>query len=312
MNRDELIISRRVTLLQWSLPILIIVLVVLYQTFFVNYIHDILGENVHYIVEVVFYGAMGPLATFLVLTWIRRWLVDKEKMEQKVREQEKRLALIRVEEGKRVAQHLHREVLPNLAYVHTKMDHIQGNLLLPEPDPKPVAQEIVKVMGTLRETIGELRDKINTLRKGSLLKSLKAGSNIAVELQRRADEFQQLLHLDVKIAIKGVQRTLPHELESSIWHIIGEGLNNIALHAQAKQAEVQLDFSDPQQLLLNIVDDGKGFDVGARLTHPTGLGLAHMAEEVDQRGGTLRIDSTKGEGTRIFAVIPLLQGIDLS
>ena len=301
-------VSRRVALLQWTLPALIVLLVILYQSFFVGYIHALVGDQAHYIVEVLLYGGMGPLATFFVLAWIRRWLMEKERIEQTVREQEKRLALVRVEEGKRVAQHLHREVLPNLAYVANKIDHTRTKLLQPHSHCAQADSELMKVAATLRETVGELREKINALRKGLPLVSLKEGANLVEELQRRLEEFKKLLHVDVRTSIKGQERSLPYELESSLWRVIGEGLNNIALHAQARKGKIQLDFSDPQQVELRVTDDGVGFSAQAALAHPSGLGLVHMREETQQYGGTLQVISEGGKGTTLIAVFPLGEG----
>lgn len=298
-------VSRRVAFLQWALPTLILLFVVLYQTVFVGYIHDLLGAEGHYVVEVVFYGAMGPLVTFFVLAWIRRWLLEKEQIEQTIREQEKRMALIRVEEGKRVAQHLHREVLPNLAYVANKIDHTRTKLLQPQGHCAQADAELTKVTATLRETVGELREKINALRKGLPLVSLKRETNLVEELQRRLEEFKKLLHIDVRISLQGQERGIPHELESSLWRIIGEGLNNVALHAQARQGEIQLDFGNPRQVEVRITDNGIGFDAPAALEHPSGLGLIHMQEETQRHGGSLQVISQRGKGTTIVAVFSL-------
>lgn len=301
---SKLAISRRVALLRWALPVAIIVFVVLYQTVFVNFMHIVLGDRGHYVVELLLYGVLGPLVTFFVLSWIRRWLVEKERIEHKVKEQGKRLALIRTEEGKRVAQHLHREVLPNLAYVHTKMDHIQGQLSGSHPDPQKGAREMVSVMGTLRETIGELRDKINALRKGSPFKSLKADSTLAEELEKRAQELKHLLQLELAVDIQGDENALPFELKAALWRVIVEALNNTALHAQAKRATVRLAFDHPEYYCATLSDDGVGFDVRSKQASPTGLGLVNMASEVEDYGGTLQVVSAPGAGTTVAVKLP--------
>jgi len=305
MKWKDLVVSRRVALLQWVLPALIALWVVLYQTVLVSYLHNQLGHRVHYIVEILFYGAVGPLVTFFVLAWIRRWLVEKERAERKVREQEKRLAFIRLEEGRRVAQHLHREVLPNLAYVANKIDHLRAKLL--GKIPNHVDQELEKATGTLRETIGELRDKINTLRRGLPLQSLREESDFIAEVRRRADSFGKLHQVEVEVSVKGEARPLPYKLESSLWRIIGEALNNIALHAQATRVHLQLDVSDLERVVLCISDDGRGFDPRAWRSDPKGLGLIHMHEEADQGGGSLTVESAPGKGTKITAAFPLLR-----
>jgi len=309
---NRLTVAKKVALLQWALPAFIILFVVLYQTFFVDFIHNWLGQEGHYMVEISFYGVMGPLATFFVLAWIRRWLREKDAMEQKVREQGKRLALVRLEQGKRVAQHLHREVLPNLAYVHTKLDHTQGQLLAKKMDAAQAAGQMTGIMTALRETIGELRERINALRKGLPFQTLPEGASLRQELERRAQAFRDLLQLNVNVSVKGSERRLSYQVASAIWRVAGEGLNNIALHARASRTELTLaigeqDRAEKNRALLTLRDDGIGFEVQPKLTNPSGLGLIHMSDEVERLGGSLTITSKPGQGTVIEADFPLAQ-----
>ncbi len=305
MKWGDMTVSHRIALLQWLLPPLIALLVVLYQTVFVGYVHSSWGAEGHYLVEIVFYGIAGPLVTFFVLNWIRRWQDEKERAQRKIREQETRLALVRVEEGKLVAQHLHREVLPNLAYVANKIDHTRNRLLLDSPEPNWADQELKNVTGTLRETIGELRDKIKALRKGLPLQSLSEESNFIEEVRRRATTFGKQHQIEVEVSVRGEGKPLSYGLESALWCVIGEALNNIALHAHAKHVGVELDLSSAEQVVLSIGDDGRGFDPRAWRANPKGLGLIHMQEEVNQGGGTLTVESTPGKGTTITTAFPL-------
>lgn len=305
MKWKNLMVSQRVARLQWLLPLVIGVVVVLYQSFFVDLVEQLEGHLWHYIVEIIFYGMVGPIVTFFVLMWIRRWLVEKEKAEQKIKEQEQRLALIKLEEGRRVAQHLHREVLPNMAYVANKIAHIR-NKLPPAAANQQLDDEMLTASNTLRDTIGDLRQKINQLRRGVTLHSLKEGSDFLAEVQRRTKEFEKMFQLKFDISIKGDTGNMPFAVESSLWRIIGEALNNIALHADATEVKLTLDFRDPQQVVLVIIDDGEGFNSEATLANGTGLGLLHMQEETGLQSGTLAVQSKPGQGTRITAAFPLL------
>jgi len=308
MNRKEWPVSQRVARLQWVLPAIIGVFVVVYQSLFVDLLHAWAGQRWHYIAEIIFYGLVGPSVTYFVLSWIRRWLVEKEAAEATVRRQEKRLTLIKLEEGKRVAQHLHREVLPNLAYVANKVDHLCDKLLSKTPDHLSVQQELTTASSTLRQTIGELRQKINQLRRGDTLQSLKQGANFIAEVRRRIRTFERLFRLKFELVVAGNAEGVPFQVESSLWRIIGEALNNVALHAEATTVTLALDWRDPEQAVLSVVDDGKGFDSARALADGKGLGLVHMREETDRCGGTLLIQSQLGEGTHITAALPLPAG----
>ncbi len=302
MKLQEMKLSKRVEWLQWVLPTVILAFVVVYQTWFVDYIHDVIGEDAHYIVELILYGAMGPFVTFIVLTWIRRWLVEKENMEDQVREQERRLALLRVEEGKKVAQHLHREVLPNLAYIANKIDHTRVRHLA-ESLIEQADQTLLGLSHMLRDTIGELREKINLLRRGAPLNGFKEGSNLLEELQKKATEFRDLLHLEVTIEVFGKLPELNYELAASIWRMVNEALNNTALHAQAQQVNITLDGKQSGKLKWIVKDDGKGFQLSEWKDRPSGLGLVHITEEAEKWGGNLDIHTNLGQGTELSAVL---------
>lgn len=305
MKRHNLKVSERVARLQWVLPILIGVIVVAYQSLIVDWIHSVGGHRWHYLVEIIFYGIIGPVVTVFVLAWIRRWLVEKERAEQKIKEQEQRLTRIKLEEGRRVAQHLHREVLPNMAYVANKIAHIRNKLPCEKVNGR-LDEEMLAASSTLRETIGELRQKINLLRRGGTLQSFKQGVNFYEEVQRRMQEFDEMFETRSNLSIKGDPVNMPFKIESSLWRTIGEALNNIALHADASQVRIELDFRDPEQVVLVIVDDGEGFDTEAARSS-TGLGLLHMQEEATTHGGTLVVQSKPGQGTRITAAYPLMK-----
>jgi len=85
---------------------------------------------------------------------------------------------------------------------------------------------------------------------------------------------------------------------------VQEALTNILKHAQARQAEVDLRIG-PSDVRIQIVDDGKGFDlstVAAR--RDGGLGVMGMRERAELLGGRLQVTSGP-RGTRVEALIPV-------
>ena len=83
----------------------------------------------------------------------------------------------------------------------------------------------------------------------------------------------------------------------------GSGNNkaNTVKHAQADGVELRLE-QDAGETILEVRDDGGGFDPEG--SFPGHLGLKSMRERVARLGGTLRIESAPGEGTRVRAQIP--------
>ncbi len=90
----EMPVQERVARLRWSLPLAIMAIAVFYQLGPARWVHDDLGHVAHYGIEIIFYGLVGPAVTWVTLTWINRWLAEKEEAERKVREQERYLASI--------------------------------------------------------------------------------------------------------------------------------------------------------------------------------------------------------------------------
>jgi PAS domain S-box-containing protein len=90
---------------------------------------------------------------------------------------------------------------------------------------------------------------------------------------------------------------------AAIYRIFHEALTNVARHARARTVRVVLSL-EAERFVLDLLDDGCGFDVGA--TRDRSLGLLHMRERAREIGGDLRIESSPGAGTRLVLTAPLL------
>lgn len=104
----------------------------------------------------------------------------------------------------------------------------------------------------------------------------------------------------------GVQEgEIPDHLKLVIYRVTQEALHNVAKHADARRARVELTHTG-SALVLRVSDDGRGFDAGAtpRGSARGGLGLSGMRERVEQAGGELRVQSRPGGGTLIVATWP--------
>ena len=98
---------------------------------------------------------------------------------------------------------------------------------------------------------------------------------------------------------------LPGELETVLYRVTQEALNNVAKHARASNVAVLL-HRNTTHVSLIIEDSGLGFDYNQHLiTGENGLGLIGMRERVELTGGTLDIESRVGHGTTIAVRIPV-------
>lgn len=98
---------------------------------------------------------------------------------------------------------------------------------------------------------------------------------------------------------------LNHDIETHLYRITQEALNNIAKHAQASVVTVMLEKRDHEVVLI-VEDDGVGFDTNAQSSQDSegGLGLIGMNERAALAGGSLEIESSPKKGTTIFVRVP--------
>jgi len=77
-------LAQRMRLLQWAMPLIIMIVATLFQLGPALYVHDNFGHDSHWGVEILFYGTVGPTVVWFVLRLIRHWLTEKEEAEAEV------------------------------------------------------------------------------------------------------------------------------------------------------------------------------------------------------------------------------------
>jgi len=155
-----------------------------------------------------------------------------------------------------------------------------------------------KALQRLNDTLVEVRRISHRLRP-ALLDTL----GLPAALEHLGREFTENGRIDARVAVDGEPAELPGEVKTALFRVTQEALTNVAKHAGAARVRVVLRF-DAEGVELAVSDDGRGFDVGAVLGHPTrGLGLRHMRERLAAIGGRLDLQS-RVDGTRLVATVP--------
>ena len=113
------------------------------------------------------------------------------------------------------------------------------------------------------------------------------------------------IHAEFHAVPNGSEETLPGDLETSLYRILQEALNNILKHASAKNVSV-LYHRSTTGISLIIEDDGCGFNTDIALRGPGagGLGVVGMRERAELLGGTLDVESFPGKGTTVVCRVP--------
>ena len=96
------------------------------------------------------------------------------------------------------------------------------------------------------------------------------------------------------------------DIESNLYRVVQEALNNISKHAHANHVSVILERRGAEATLI-VEDDGRGFELADELVRgpKKGMGLAGMRERTALMGGDFEIESTPGKGTTLFLRIPV-------
>jgi signal transduction histidine kinase len=164
-------------------------------------------------------------------------------------------------------------------------------------DPAAVGTQLAKAKTTAQEALDELRDLIFELRPPDLERDGLSGTlRKHVELVRR----QHGIEIDLEIAELSVDPARAGE----ILRIAQEALANAVRHARATRFVVALRQADGR-VLLEVADDGVGFEPDARNLRSQRLGLTSMEERARRLGGSLRLDSAPGSGTRVLLEAPV-------
>jgi signal transduction histidine kinase len=155
----------------------------------------------------------------------------------------------------------------------------------------------------LRQTVTAVRASIGGLR--SLLVDIYppnlASAGLPVALEDLAGPLRARdvdVHLDLP-AVADPHR-LPPDTERLVYRLVHECLANVAKHAAASRVLVRLrEVEDGSQIVLDVVDDGVGFDAGAVTEGPASghLGLRVLADLAREAGAVLAVRSAPGEGT---------------
>jgi signal transduction histidine kinase len=109
-----------------------------------------------------------------------------------------------------------------------------------------------------------------------------------------------------QLVLERMEERLPADLEVCVYRIVQEALTNVAKHAQAASCRVHLQRL-PDSLVLTVEDDGRGMDADpARRDGPErGLGLMAIRERASEFGGTVRVETHPGRGTRLSVKLPV-------
>jgi signal transduction histidine kinase len=208
----------------------------------------------------------------------------------RIRDLAARLLNAQETERSRIARELHDDISQQVALLTIDLELAGGT------DRGQAEKQTDEALNRVHAIAKSLHDLSHRLHPAKLrLIGLVAALH---SLQRELSQSE----IPVTFAHDNVPPTLPPDLTLCLFRIAQEALQNALKYSKAHEVSVHLS-GGPEGITLAISDDGVGFDVAA--VWGQGLGLISMAERLEAIGGTLKIHSAPGAGTRLDIKVPL-------
>ena len=202
----------------------------------------------------------------------------------------KRLTVM--DERERIAKELHDGVIQSLFAVGMGLQ--SAATLSRDPD---LERRVSDAVSEIDRAIRDLRNYIFGLRPGIL-----ADRQLDQAIRRLAEDFQGKTGVTTAVEIDGRVAAEISGRAGDVIQLIREALSNVGRHAEAATCRVSLIRADGGALL-EIDDDGKGFDPAA--SKEKGQGLSNLEERANSLGGELEVVSATSDGTTIRVRVPL-------
>ncbi len=205
----------------------------------------------------------------------------------------RRLAIL--EERDRIGMDLHDGIIQSIYGVGLSLEGVQHIL---DKDPQAAQGRINQAIDGLNQAIRDIRAYILDLRPRQLGNEGLLNGVKRLIAEYRANTFSEVNLTEPDTDLKD----LPYTQSLVLFHICQEALANAAKHAKAKKVQVAV-WTTPDRVLLEIRDDGKGFDVD-QMQASIGHGLANMQTRARAVGGDVDISSAPNEGTTVLVWTP--------
>jgi len=229
--------------------------------------------------------------------------IQNARLYSDIQQEKEQMIEIQQQEHKKLARDLHDGPTQSMAAIAMRLNFARRLL---ERDPKATADELAKIEDLARRTTKEIRHMLFTLRPLELESQGLIGA-----LKAMAEKTHETYDQNVIVeAEENVVSQMEMSRQTIIFYIAEEAINNACKYAQANHIWVRMKDLERDIVLLEVQDDGIGFDknVVESTTEQRGsLGLKNMNERTEMVNGIFQLESTVGKGTTIRVIIPLTE-----
>ncbi len=231
--------------------------------------------------------------------------IQNARLYQDLVEEKERMIEVHEEARKKLARDLHDGPTQSVAAMAMRLNITRRMMA---KDIKGAGEEIVKLEELAHRTTKEIRHMLFTLRP-LILES----QGLAAAVQAMADKMMETYSQKVTVSVdERVTTQLEMGKQGVIFYIIEEAVNNARKHASAETIAVRLRQMEVGIALLEIVDNGVGFDLKAVTQaydkrSSSSLGMVNLRERAELVNGLFQMDSVIGKGTKVQVYIPLTE-----
>jgi len=224
---------------------------------------------------------------------------------QALREERDRLVEVEEQARKKLAADLHDGPIQTTAAIAMRVNYARRLL---QRQPETTSGELFEIEELARRATKEMRHMLFTLRP-LVLETQGLAAALKQLAEKTSDTFNQDIEIDLEA---GSADKLDINRQGVLFNLVDEAVGNARKHAKAAHVWVRMQRED-DTLFLEVADDGVGFnlaEVEKNYSERSSLGLVNLRERAELAGGSLKILSTPGKGTRVQVRVPLQIGSD--
>lgn len=229
--------------------------------------------------------------------------IANARLHQDLRNRERQVSLLlkatfdaQEDERQRICLEIH----DGIAQILTSASH-HLEALDSHPDlPDGLSDHVHNAATLVRDALHEARDMIANLRPATL-----DALGLLETLRSELADIQARTALQIDFYADRIR--FSKEVETGLYRIIREAVNNVVKHAHARSVSVLVK-EEGGIAIISIQDDGIGFNISVleHQAYPRGVGLLSMRKRAEWLGGSFTIESSPGKGTRVSVELPLL------
>ncbi len=247
------------------------------------------------IASMVLFLVLATIILLFVFNYLRRRRRQEQQMLELRQQLQEQSLKSQLEIQEQTFDAISGEIHDNVGQV-LSLAKVQVNIILETNEHQPDLLEAIK------ENIGKAMCDLRDLSSSLNSERLRSCSLPEAILQER-DRINRTGLICVAVDVDGVYHDIQPQRKLIVFRIVQESLQNCLKHAQAKNIGIRCDYG-LGNLVIQIQDDGVGFDPDAVVASGAGQGLINIRTRVRLTGGNHFIQSAPREGTKIILTIP--------